>query len=79
MRQQALSFRGVGPFFDPFFFNLRIINPQPMWNPQIAALCVASLAVGAGRNNGFRTAVTAMSAVQVETAEDGPIVPRMEF
>ena len=33
-----------------------------MWNPQIAALCVVSLAVGDWRNDGFRTGIFATPA-----------------
>ena len=45
-----------------------------MWNPQIAVLCVVSLAVGDWRNDGFRAGVFVTPAVSPEIPEIGPIV-----
>ena len=62
------------PFCNPFFFTLRIINPKRVWNPQIAASCGSSLAVGDRRNDGFRSGIFVTPAVRPEIAEDGSIV-----
>ena len=62
------------PFFGPFFFNLRIINPQPLWNPQIALPYVASLTVGGRRDDGIRTGIFATPAGRAEFADEGLIV-----
>ena len=74
----TLSLCRVDPFpgllCKPFFLTLRIINPQRVWNPQIAASCGSSLAVGDRRNDGFRSGIFVTPAVRPEIAEDGPIV-----
>jgi hypothetical protein len=54
--------------------GLRIINPQPMWNPQITGSWMWQWTVIDNRNCGFRTGISASPAGRAETGDDGVIL-----